>query len=62
MAIGLNRQERGQGELSAIQELEQAYDIPVLSIIDMGHLIEYLEAREHEAVPAMHAYRERYGV
>ena len=62
VAIGLNRQERGQGELSAIQELEQAYDIPVLSIIDMGHLIEYLEAREHEAVPAMHAYRERYGV
>ena len=62
VAIGLNRQERGQGKLSAIQELEEAYDIPVLSIIDMGHLIEYLEAREHEAVPAMHAYRERYGV
>jgi orotate phosphoribosyltransferase len=62
VAIGLNRQERGEGQLSAIQELEQAYEVPVLSIIDMSHIIDYLAAQGHEAVPGMMAYRERYGV
>ncbi|MEM1112562.1 MAG: orotate phosphoribosyltransferase [Pseudomonadota bacterium] len=62
VAIGLNRQERGQGERSAIQELESAYGISVLSIIDMAHIIEYLEAQAHDAVPAMYAYRDQYGV
>ena len=65
VAIGLNRQERGQGELSAIQELEQAYAVPVLSIIDMADIIEYLQKREGdgaEALAAMKEYRSRYGV
>ena len=65
VAIGLNRQERGQGELSAIQELEQAYGVPVLSIIDMAHIIEYLQQRDDEdpaALAAMKDYRTRYGV
>src|SRR5690606_24519256 len=35
--IGLNRQEKGQGELSAIQEVEQTYAIPVVSIINLNH-------------------------
>ncbi len=65
VAIGLNRQERGEGNLSAIQELEQAYDIRVLSIIDMGHIIDYLEntdAGPEGALDAMKTYRLRYGV
>ncbi len=64
VAIGLNRQERGEGELSAIQELEQEYGIPVLSIVDMNHLIEYLrDAGDAEAaLEAMQEYRDRYGV
>lgn len=65
VAIGLNRQERGEGELSAIQEVEQAYGIPVLSIINMGHIIDYLEQAEgdHSRVLAgMKDYRSRYGV
>ena len=65
IVIGLNRQERGAGELSAIQELQHAHDVPVLSIIEMSHIIEYLEARAPEtedALVAMRAYRERYGV
>jgi orotate phosphoribosyltransferase len=65
VAIGLNRQERGEGDLSAIQELEQAYGIPVLSIIAMSHIIDYLQAREGEQSPALQAmkeYRSRYGV
>ena len=64
VAIGLNRQERGEGELSAIQELEQAYAIPVMSIIEMGHIIDYLEAQGDQAaaLAAMKEYRGRYGV
>lgn len=64
VAIGLNRQERGEGELSAIQELEQAHAIKVLSIIDMSHLIEYLEqaGNAQQSLAAMKAYRSRYGV
>ena len=65
VAIGLNRQERGAGELSAIQEVEQAYAVPVLSIVDMSHIIEYLETSgggSEEALQGMQAYRQRYGV
>ena len=64
VAIGLDRQERGEGERSAIQELEAAYAIPVLSIIQMAHLIEYLEQAggAEVALDAMKDYRSRYGV
>ena len=65
VAVGLNRQERGAGALSAIQELEQAYGVPVMSIIDMDHIIAYLEASEEALSPALQAmkdYRTRYGV
>ena len=65
VAIGLNRQERGAGQLSAIQEVEQAYAVPVLSIIDMGHIIDYLEATgggPAGALAGMREYRARYGV
>src|SRR6187402_2899873 len=41
--IGLNRQEKGQGQLSAIQEVEQSFGIPVVSIINLNHIIDYLE-------------------
>lgn len=65
VAIGLNRQERGAGEVSAIQEVEQAYGVPVLSIIDMSHIIEYLKASgggPEGALQGMMDYRQRYGV
>jgi orotate phosphoribosyltransferase len=65
VAIGLDRQERGEGELSAIQEVERAYRVPVLSIIKMGHLIDYLENSDNDfadVLADMKDYRERYGV
>lgn len=65
VAIGLDRQERGAGEFSAVQEVEQAHGVPVLSIINMGHIIDYLEASDHGtsgALVAMRQYREQYGV
>lgn len=64
--IGLDRQERGSGELSAVQEVERAQGVSVLSIINMGHIIAYLEASDEQdpggALDAMRDYRERYGV
>jgi len=65
VVVGLNRQERGAGELSAIQELEQAHAVPVLSIIDMEHIINYLEASTEDtgsALQSMKDYRASYGV
>jgi len=61
--IGLDRQEKGKGELSAIQEVEQRYGIPVVSIIKLADLIVYLEQQgDQQKVDAMRAYREQYGV
>jgi len=65
VVVGLDRQERGAGAQSAIQELEQAYGVPVLSIIRMEHIIDYLEAAGEAMAPALQAmkdYRSRYGV
>jgi orotate phosphoribosyltransferase len=65
VVVGLNRQERGAGALSAIQELEQAHGAPVLSIIDMAHIISYLEAGGADmqaSLEAMQQYRRKYGV
>jgi orotate phosphoribosyltransferase len=65
VVIGLDRQERGAGECSAVQEVEQAYGVPVLSIINMGNIIDYLVAADDAppgALVAMRHYREHYGV
>ena len=64
VVIGLNRQERGAGTRSAIQEIEQAHGIPVLSIVDMSHIIDYLAAEggPEGALEAMREYRGKYGV
>jgi orotate phosphoribosyltransferase len=62
--IALDRQERGQGELSAIQEVERDFNTRVLSIISLPDLISYLadkpEMAEH--LEAVQAYRSQYGV
>jgi len=62
VTIALDRQEKGQGEASAIQELEQQ-GLQVVSIVKLEHILEYLEASgdlaEREAIEA---YRSRYGI
>ena len=62
--IALNRQERGNGELSAIQEVERDYQCDVLSIIDFADLMAFIETQPEyqKYLPAMHAYREQYGI
>jgi len=63
VVIALDRQERGQGERSAIQEVEQRYGIPVVSIVRLDELIEYLGSQpgRTEALEAVRSYREEYG-
>ncbi len=62
--IALNRQERGQGELSAIQEVEHDYAMPVVSIVSLEQVLDFLaadaELRQH--LPAVEAYRDQYGI
>lgn len=64
VAIALDRQERGEGELSAVQEVEQRHQIKVISIITLENLIEYLEKipRMTENLDKIRQYRESYGV
>jgi len=64
VVIGLDRQERGAGQLSAVQELRQGHDIPVISIIALEHIIDYLSsagAESMELLDAMRHYREQFG-
>ncbi|MCP1327356.1 orotate phosphoribosyltransferase, partial [Halomonas sp. 707D4] len=64
--VALDRQERGQGEKSAIQEVAAEYAMPVVSIVTLAQVLEYLE--EHAGgemlayAEAVRAYRDRYGV
>jgi orotate phosphoribosyltransferase len=62
--IGLNRQERGLGKCSAIQEVEQHSGIPVLSIISLDDIIAYLSTKSSMSLPldTMLRYRESYGI
>ena len=64
VAIALDRMERGTGMLSAVQEVTQSYDIPVISIADLDSLTGYLqhhpEMAQHQGAVA--AYRDQYGV
>lgn len=63
VAIALDRQERGAGELSAAQEVQRDYGIPCISIAGLDDLIRYLEAsRESQVdIEAIEEYREQYG-
>lgn len=62
--LALDRQEKGTGELSAVQEIQQQLGIPVFSIIELADLIAHLEKspKSPEILAAMHDYRTRYGV
>jgi len=64
VVIALDRMERGQGELSAVQEVERNYGIPVVSIAGVDDLLGYLQGEPEmvQNLSAVQAYRDRYGV
>jgi orotate phosphoribosyltransferase len=62
--IALDRQERGQGEQSAVQEVEAALGAPVVSIIGLAELIDHLAGADGDGqvLASIRAYRARFGV
>ena len=66
IAVAMDRQEKGTGSSSAIQEIEQAYGIEIAHIISLQNIIDFLQAADDSALsehlPAVEKYREQYGV
>lgn len=64
IAISLDRQERGTGDTSAVQEVETSLGLTVISIATLGDLLEFVEERPELGPQAdrVRAYRDRYGV
>lgn len=62
--VALDRQEKGQGEHSAIQEVESELGLPVTSIVNLAQILDYLKQRPEftEQAARVSAYRQRYGV
>ncbi|MET0952038.1 MAG: orotate phosphoribosyltransferase [Aeromicrobium sp.] len=63
IVVAVDRQERGAGELSAIQEVQRDFGVPVISIIGFDQIIEYVEetGRHAEHLDAVRGYREEFG-
>ncbi|MEO6697086.1 MAG: orotate phosphoribosyltransferase, partial [Gammaproteobacteria bacterium] len=63
VVIALDRQERGKGDLSAIQEAESLYRLKVVNIVNLDAIIGYLvnQPNHQEALSKIHAYRKQYG-
>lgn len=61
--IAFDRQERGQGQLSAVQEIVQTYQIPVHSIINLQDVIKYMRTHDNlsQYLPAVESYQATYG-
>lgn len=64
IVVAVDRQERGKGELSAIQEVERDFGVTVTAIVTLGQIIEYVEEtdRHGEHLEAIRAYRDEHGV
>ncbi len=60
--IALDRQEKGESGLSAVQEVVDCYKIPVIPIITLGHIISYLEHLGSAKLVEISQYRQKYGV
>ncbi|BAU56839.1 orotate phosphoribosyltransferase [Halorhodospira halochloris] len=62
-AIALDRMERGESEHSAVAEVEQAISAPVVPVITLDNLIEYLVQNQgdQETLEAIRAYRQKHG-
>jgi orotate phosphoribosyltransferase len=62
--IALDRQERGTGKLSAVQEVERDYSTKVFSIVTLNDVVEYLseDPDNTNAIASINRYREQYGI
>src|SRR5690606_3635845 len=62
--VALDRPATGQGALSAIQEVERDFGVPVISIVSLTQILAFLEddAQLRKYLPAVQAYRDQYGI
>lgn len=62
--IALDRQEKGKGELSAIQEVERDFGCDIVSIVKLGDVINYLSEKPgmEAQLASVSAYRDQYGI
>ncbi|EMK6989743.1 orotate phosphoribosyltransferase [Vibrio sp. 2026] len=62
--VAIDRQEKGKGELSAIQEVERDFGCAIISIISLTDLVTFLEEKgtDQEHLEAVKAYRAEYGI
>jgi orotate phosphoribosyltransferase len=64
VAIALDRQEKGMGELSAVQEVESLHQLPVCAIANLSDLLEFVKSQPAMAQHLLNIqrYRQQYGV
>jgi orotate phosphoribosyltransferase len=64
LILALDRQEKGTGQLSAVQEIEHEFQIPVISLINLQVLIEYLKVKADDPtrLQAIVGYQKKYGI
>ena len=64
VCISLDRQERGLGEKSAVQEVEESYGISVIHIIGLDNVIQHIQtsANDQQLLDSISKYREKYGL
>ncbi|MFZ1386459.1 MAG: orotate phosphoribosyltransferase [Thiolinea sp.] len=64
VAISLDRQERGQGELSAVQEVQTNFGVPVISIVGLQNVIQHVQDQvsDPKLLASIQNYRQQYGV
>lgn len=63
VCISVDRQERGEGKTSAVQEVESTYQLPVINIVTLTDIMSYLaEENETDKLAQMKAYQVQYGV
>ncbi len=64
VVIALDRQEKGPNQLSAVQEVSAQFGIPVISIISLTNIIQFIEQDRHfdDKLAIIRAYREQYGI
>jgi orotate phosphoribosyltransferase len=64
VSIALDRQEKGLGALSAVQEVEQNHQIPVCAIANLSNLLKFIENSSAmlQQLHAIEQYRQQYGV
>ena len=62
--IALDRQEKGEHDISAIQEVSQRFNMPVVSIIALQHIIEFIaaDASYDKHIAAIKDYQKQYGI